>query len=554
MSKTYDGTRIKVKADLHEWWAARLKERIKPEEVSRTHEEMHSLLVRGDTIYSYGTHFPMAEVYRTNGRAHFVLINGDSWSGASGWGQGTGYDQGIVRRNVAASGVPYAVIPFSALDAAGIDHGSLKVIESRPDRHTFHERTSAERPGKPVKVPDPDGRTTVEYTPRYGSYRPTGEEHEGQPIGQPCAADAEGAQHGSYFAPRDVPLMVDSETKAHAPGEAHGWADFAELQSDGMWHWTIKRHWLGDALIRGRTTETRYRKPSAEEREQWDAANAWHVRERELRNEASAAVNLAYYAKLALKEGREELHDARSGDTWMVNETLVEETGFQRDWAQALVEDHARDEVRYPSGRWLSDGSRVVYTITRWAYYLSSFDYNEPHTPYFMCELPSYVHRDGQRYTVKPETIDEAIDWLRPDTVVQAQRAGLDVLRQGDIFAIPTAYTTADLLARCKDRQVTKGKPTVLGTNHAPTHAIFTDDGEVYGRGRLYHTPQGFNRTPDHRVVELGDRETWYRLVKNTVPLDKATGSSRGSVTARSGGIVNQSGQSRAWMLGGGVD
>lgn len=552
MPKTYNGTRIRVKADLHEWWAKRLTERIMPEEVSRTFEELHSIIIRRDTIYSYGTHFPMAEVYRSNGHARFVLVNGDSWSGPSGWGSGTGYDQGVVRRNVADSGVPYAVIPFSALSAAGIDHASLKVIESRSERHTFHERVSDERPGKPIKVPDPNGAVEVHYEAHYGPHSPEGYAPNGQVIGKTTSAD--GAATGSYVVERMRPLMVDSPDRAHAPAEAHGWPDGdAELQSDGRWHWTIKRHWLGDALIRGRSTETRYRKPTAAESEQWVAANEWHRRERELRDAYSKADNLAYYVTNALEKGELYLRDARDQVTHTITAEFVAEARMAKTHLEALMDDHERERVAYPEVRFLADGSRVAYTTTRWAYYLSSFDYGEPHAPYFMCELPAYVHRDGQRCAVKPTTIDEAVDWLRPDAVVQAQRAGLDVLRQGDVFAIPTSLTTEELLRVADDGGLRKGKPMVLGTNHAPTHAIVAKDGDAYGRGRLYHTPQSWDRTPDHRVVELGDRQTWYRLVKNTVPLDKATGSSRGSITA-SGATINQSGQSRAWMLGGGVD
>jgi len=65
-------------------------------------------------------------------------------------------------------------------------------------------------------------------------------------------------------------------------------------------------------------------------------------------------------------------------------------------------------------------------------------------------------------------------------------------------------------------------------------------DGTTLARGtlrhkRIAHTWQGvFAGMPEHKRVKLGDGKTWYRVVKNTVP------------------VIG--GQSRAWTVGGGVD
>jgi hypothetical protein len=89
----------------------------------------------------------------------------------------------------------------------------------------------------------------------------------------------------------------------------------------------------------------------------------------------------------------------------------------------------------------------------------------------------------------------------------------------------------------------------VLNTNHRPTHLIVTKDGDYYGRGFMYHDPSGWGRTPDHVRLKLGDGKTWHRLVKNTVPKDRDLG--RGRVSSMR---TNQSGQNRAWTIGGSVD
>lgn len=223
----------------------------------------------------------------------------------------------------------------------------------------------------------------------------------------------------------------------------------------------------------------------------------------------------------------------------------------------SLFKGRVRWSERYTN----EDGHTDYRWRTRWAKFLSSFDYNEPNRPYFMCEL-----RRGSPAT----TVEEAIDDLMPAEVRDLVASGVEVLRQGDIFAIPTNLSTRDVeqLALMADitvygpndegRNVQTRKPVwlrrradsiknarILGTSHTATHVIKSKDG-YYGRGSLYHDPDGW-RTAEHRRLKLGDGETWYRFVKNTVPLDKSTGSSR-----RGGPL--QSGNSRAWMLGGAVD
>lgn len=290
-----------------------------------------------------------------------------------------------------------------------------------------------------------------------------------------------------------------------------------------------------------------------------------------------------------------------SDRVWREYEIPVRKPVLVDDTERANVKAHpthgwVRDyAIKQPDGRWKytverhwlgdavfkarSNQYRGGKRVRPWGTYLSSFDYGEPNAPYFLCELPRSF--DG-------ETVDDAIAALMPAEVKAAIDSGLDVLRQGDIFAIPTSLTTAELESRAKavvrertvwskeegyygmpdyrpsvsslvpttekirrfkaEGRYPKGATDIHGTNHSATALIVTKDGEQYGRGRLYHTPAESWRTPDHRVLKLGDGETWYRLVKNTVPLAKGQrGSSRSST-------VFQSGQSRAWTIGGQVD
>jgi hypothetical protein len=149
------------------------------------------------------------------------------------------------------------------------------------------------------------------------------------------------------------------------------------------------------------------------------------------------------------------------------------------------------------------------------AYFLSAFDENEPGFGlYFLAQLPEGA---------EPQTVAEAREALKPEVVRIAERHGLDVLRQGDVFAVATTAKTRDLTPP------TEGMAYVLGVNHVATD-VRVDWGTTYARGFLRHKPREAFRRPEHRMVKLGDGKTWYALYKNTVP------------------------EGRSWSVGGNVD
>jgi hypothetical protein len=82
------------------------------------------------------------------------------------------------------------------------------------------------------------------------------------------------------------------------------------------------------------------------------------------------------------------------------------------------------------------------------ANFLSGVD-NTPHgSGYFLVQLPKGAD---------VSTVASAIDSLKPDTVRAAESTGLDVARQGDLYAIPTGYDIRQLRAMGADiRQSSK--------------------------------------------------------------------------------------------------
>lgn len=130
-------------------------------------------------------------------------------------------------------------------------------------------------------------------------------------------------------------------------------------------------------------------------------------------------------------------------------------------------------------------------------YFLSAFD-EQDNNLYFLAELPARAH---------PATVEEAREALRPPEVSEADAAGIKVVRQGDVFAVPVEVSTRQLSGH------TRRGAYVLGTSHTATE-VRVHDGKTYARGCLRHKPKW--RRPEHRLQQLG--RDWHLLVKNTVP------------------------------------
>ena len=160
----------------------------------------------------------------------------------------------------------------------------------------------------------------------------------------------------------------------------------------------------------------------------------------------------------------------------------------------------------------------VTYKDTT-KYFISGFDVTanqRNHDGYFMSELAS-----------KPKNIAHAFELLKPRQVKTAERLGLSISRQGDIFAIPTNMTTRKLKKLgeyARGSNVAKRVwgaeyrtieyPRLFDTSHVATEVITTPNA-VYARGVIRHRPNTFGRIrPEHRDIPIG--KSWHRMVRNT--------------------------------------
>jgi hypothetical protein len=115
-----------------------------------------------------------------------------------------------------------------------------------------------------------------------------------------------------------------------------------------------------------------------------------------------------------------------------------------------------------------------------------------------------------------PPTLEEAYNMLKPKAVREAEGRGLNVLRQGEWFAIPGQVPTSELMRDVERGIAAYRQRRVLGKDghHELEEAILYKAGErkgqVYARGVLRHTQD------EHENLDLGTVR-WYLIVHNVV-------------------------------------
>jgi hypothetical protein len=212
--------------------------------------------------------------------------------------------------------------------------------------------------------------------------------------------------------------------------------------------------------------------------------------------------------------------------SWQALHNAISVDVGRRDWSDLELIDRV--------------GMQCVIRLAGRRYYISGYDRNEEPPLYFLARLPHPV-----------DTFAQAIESLKPRSVKLAEAQGLQVRRQGDMFAIPTEYGSEELAAMGAtfDNEVLTGRRVsawaemifdsvpratrvieqvrrqrgLYGTAHTATEMAYLPDGTMFARGTMHHDPRGVrfeSRDPDHAPLRLpGTR--WYLIAKNTVPTTK---------------------------------
>lgn len=434
--------------------------------------------VRGDILYSYGSHFELARPLRNKkGAITGYLLNGDTYSNI------TSQHQAHVRHVLRDEET--VIIPHEALNNAGIDLGTVQIIHVKPDTWTTtHHRTTEMPPGarwhsRPIheRRPKSDAEIGAMLTKLHkeafetrAMYRrwhaKAAAENPDKPNIWQKYVDAPPPVRFSRHKLSEWTLtetyIAGYDRRLYTRHGGHGEEITVTEEPDGttVYTWTTTRHWLGEALIRARIT--------------------WHT-----------------------------------------DETCPECGGFYR---HPKVGDEWDVRCMRCSRGWRGRAGTILKAHHRWSYYLSGFDHEEARPLYFFAELPR-----GS----KPATVAEAYEALKPDPVRLAEQMGRPIFRQGDIFGVPTRLDRKALKAlgaRIEKRRPAvlelspvmrevqaANLPYVLKTNHTATEVAYLPSGVTLARGTMYHDPDG--RDADHARRRIGDGKSWHVVVKNTVPI-----------------------------------
>lgn len=424
----------------------------------------------GDTLYSYGTHFPLVELLRDGkGKPRLFLLNGDRYSVTTARHQNVARD--VVGR--VKEDVPNVVIPFAALDAAGIDRATLELVDDEPERH----ETIPHALESPTRWPwHVDG---IKYTWRDETrWRKTTEDEReamkaaGKPYPPWNIEESTGRQLVSLETSGQLPkwgVTADvPEDVAVAALMALAGCDVREIDTAPIvYRWNTYRHWLGESLIRARV---RYVSKNGNRRNRWayflsgfdenERRPLYFLCELPKVDTAPTTVREAYRdlmpetVKLAVAMGKDV---KRQGDIYAIPTELTTRQ------LRSMGATFGRKNHRI---RW-ADGDPVDV----------------------------YGPLVASRYPTDQERETHPMDYI----------AGIGHVIHGHQY-IPQAMTDLDA-----------GTETarLLGTNHVGTYVARLPNGTTLARGTLTHEPEF--RAADHGRVKLGD--AWHVILKNTVPV-----------------------------------
>lgn len=149
-------------------------------------------------------------------------------------------------------------------------------------------------------------------------------------------------------------------------------------------------------------------------------------------------------------------------------------------------------------------GDSVVRISNR--YYVSSVDATgRGFGMYFLAEVSS------ER---APESVDDALNLLKPTIVREAEARGSNVRRQGEWFAVPTQRLSSEIMQDVARGIATYSLDHILGRDghhqlqEAVVYRAGSRKGEVYARGVMKHTRM------EHDDLDLGTQR-WYLIVHN---------------------------------------
>lgn len=469
----------------------------------------------GRTIYSYGSHFPMAYIVAPN----LVWVNGDRFS------HSTTRHQGELRAAISrVSDVTMVIVPNTALGAAGVDYKTIRPIDVHDERWEYTPHTSDVAPV---------GMST-ELTEHVA-------EHEISSQYYRCdvPADCDRCKRGpqatyhdtervTIYPAHDAPLRMGygtsgyrySETKSDTWPNVIGYVDTEEGRQavtrnplTGQYRWHTARHWLGDAVFTGERVTFR-RDLNIDERERVFFISSFDKQERTplyFLSQLPYAVSTVDAAieslapdsvKTAREMGRSVVRQGdmfaipmdvttrqltKQGATFTKRKVTV---GLTWRAQEELAQRNALEAIKatmpaYPQRRYYQQSDFPNETLTREVFdtWRKSYDAK--------CETwaDELLARVAKHFPDVPEI--PRYSWKRR---LSWKPSSWDKTRSVEASAL-------------------------YGTAHTATEVATLPDGRQYARGIMYHDPAviGQTREADHRRQKLGKQ--WHLVARNTVPV-----------------------------------
>lgn len=453
---------------------------------------------RDGKVYSYGTHFEMGRYVKPaprSGVAPFFLLNGDSYSVT------TTRHQSHVRDAVRKTGAPSAIIPHTAMTRAGIVLDSIVPVDVLPETHETIPHTVTVPGLADLAARAAEGafgwdRSGGDADKERGTFTLSAERkltHEGATYTvralkrgydhtvqgpRDCGAcDGTGRIPTAYNADADGKTACGNPACNDGKVTSYGaWVDYSPARV------SFYRNGGGLAKLPHPDTFT------------YDSYRHF-------------LGGVVFHAEVQETVYRTcENHGATDGGHWC------------NVCGDYVTESHTATPGPH----------RYRDTVKRRAWFVSGWDENETRPLYFLAELPK-----GAR----AKTYAEALAALAPSEVAIAIGLGLEVKRQGDIFAVPCVREDGPPAIAARYAERGAAIPLDGTARHVATELVTCADGRherVYARGTLRHIGG------DHRAVKLGN--VWHRMYRNTVPMPHVQGD-RQNVR-----------EVRAWTIAGRVD
>ena len=233
----------------------------------------NNFVLGNDVCYSYGRHFPLLHITRDKkGNITQVILNGDRWSGNSGFGTPTLSHQSWVRGAVQKAGFSHCIIPFSVLEAARLDYNSVVPVEVTRDRneeipHTWTSTGPHDLPAGIKRITQRNyemQRKSQEVIDNLVTSRQEGENAYWETRRQ---YSEKAGQLTEFLTSYPVPTVTEESLANYQLNEyveiastVHyrptRWGSEAEVETlpDGRrtFRWIENRHWLGECVIKAR--------------------------------------------------------------------------------------------------------------------------------------------------------------------------------------------------------------------------------------------------------------------------------------------------------------